>query len=133
MDKINIQDHYFPLRDYVVLKEEKVEKTAGGVYLSETAVERKLGLLVISVGPDVPNIKPGDYVTLGPSVNLIEFELLGETYLQVNAYNIIARVSPDLDGYNSEAKIEKAKREESAVSDRYNLATFLNVEPKTVN
>lgn len=131
MEKPDIKQHYFPTRDFVVLKEEKIEKTAGGIILPEAVQDRKMGLRVIAVGPDVKGIEVNDLVTLGPAVNIIEFELFGETFIQVNSFNIIAKVSEDADFLNNKHKEEKLKTEEEAKYAGYNLANFLADSEKT--
>lgn len=63
-----------PLGDKVVAKMKKEEsKTAGGLYLPDSAKEKPSTAVVESIGPNVKEIKPGDEIIF-KSYSTTEFE-----------------------------------------------------------
>lgn len=55
-----------PLQDYLVVQiEAKTEKSAGGLYMPDSAEKPRMTGTVLAIGPDVENVKDGDtvYVT----------------------------------------------------------------------
>jgi len=55
-----------PLQDNILVQiEAKTDKSAGGLYMPDSAEKPRLIGLVLAVGPDIKNIKMGDrvYVT----------------------------------------------------------------------
>lgn len=86
----NTIENYFPLHNGLLLETVTVqEKTESGIYLPESVVEHQKntvddskGWRVIKVGPEVVNIKEGDFVIFGKATP-IGVDLEGELYLQI--------------------------------------------------
>lgn len=85
-----------PIGERVLIKPVKEEeKTAGGIYIPETAKEKKKQGVVIEVGTledgkEMP-IKKGD-VILYSGYSSEELEIDGEKYIVVNFKDIIAKI-----------------------------------------
>lgn len=78
-----------PLADRVVaLREEAPEKTAGGLYLPDSAKEKTAIFVITAVGPDVKSIKKGDRVLYNGYAS--EFKYDGKEYLIVKEEDILA-------------------------------------------
>ncbi len=85
-----------PLGERVLIKPKKEEKTAGGIYLPESAKEEKKQGTVVAVGTlkdgkELP-LKAGDEVLYG-GYSSEEFEIKGEKHLMVEFKDIIAKVT----------------------------------------
>ena len=85
-----------PLGERVLLKPKKEEKTAGGIYLPESAKDEKKQGIVVAVGTfkdgkDLP-LKNGDEVLYG-GYSSEEFEIHGEKHLMVEFKDVIAKVT----------------------------------------
>ncbi|MBI2666320.1 co-chaperone GroES [Candidatus Woesearchaeota archaeon] len=85
-----------PLGERVLLKPKKEEKTAGGIYLPDSAKEEKKQGIVVAVGmfkdgKELP-LKAGDEVLYG-GYSSEEFEIHGEKHLMVEFKDVIAKVT----------------------------------------
>ena len=85
-----------PLGERVLLKPKKEEKTAGGIYLPESAKDEKKQGVVVEVGTfkdgkELP-LKTGDEVLYG-GYSSEEFEIHGEKHLMVEFKDVIAKVT----------------------------------------
>lgn len=85
-----------PLGERVLLKPKKEEKTAGGIYLPESAKDEKKQGIVVAVGTfkdgkELP-LKTGDEVLYG-GYSSEEFEIHGEKHLMVEFKDVIAKVT----------------------------------------
>lgn len=74
-----------PLGDRVVAVREKApEKTAGGLYLPDTAKEKPVTAKVVAVGPNATQVKKGDkiiykeYSTTELTINDVEYLIVKE-------------------------------------------------------
>ncbi len=86
-----------PLHDRVIIKPAKAEeKTAGGLYIPDTAKEKPQRGSVIAAGPgkkDEPvTVKPGDEVLYGKFAGQ-EISVEGNDYLIMRESDIIAIIS----------------------------------------
>ena len=79
-----------PLSDRVVAKKaEPAEKTASGILLAGNQNEKPAYAIVVSVGPDVKNVKAGDKIIFKEySTTDVKFE--SQEYLIVREEDILA-------------------------------------------
>ncbi len=87
--------HIKPLGKRVLIKPvEEEEKTSGGIYIPETAKEKKKQGTVIDVGnieeKELP-VKKGDTI-LYAGYSSEELEINGEKYLILDAKDVIAKI-----------------------------------------
>jgi len=83
-----------PIGKRVLIKPVKEEeKTAGGIYIPETAKEKKKEGVVVDMGDELKDfpIKKGD-VILYTGYSSEELEIDGEKYLILDSKDIIAKV-----------------------------------------
>ena len=81
-----------PLGDRVVLKhQEAEEKTKSGIILTDSAKEKPQAAVVVSVGPDVDQVKEGDKVIYTEYAGT-EVKYQEEEYTIVDQKDIIAIV-----------------------------------------
>jgi chaperonin GroES len=84
-----------PIGERVVLKQKKEEKTAGGIYIPESANEKKQGI-VHAVGTDKDGkplpLQKGDTVLYGGYSNE-EIELGNDTFVVVEFKDIVAKLT----------------------------------------
>ena len=81
-----------PLADRVLLKEEKAESTTkSGIILPDSAKEKPQAAVVVSVGPDVDQVKEGDKVIYTEYAGT-EVKYQEEEYTIVDQKDIIAIV-----------------------------------------
>ena len=81
-----------PLGDRVVLKQQEAEeKTKSGIILPDSAKEKPQAAVVVSVGPDVDQVKEGDKVIYSRYAGN-DVELDGEKYIIVKQNDIHAVV-----------------------------------------
>lgn len=85
-----------PLGERVLLKPKKEERTAGGLYLPESAKEEKKQGIVVAVGTfkdgkELP-LRAGDEVLYG-GYSTEEFEIHGEKHLMIEFKDVIAKVT----------------------------------------
>ncbi len=85
-----------PLGERVLLKPKKEERTAGGLYLPESAKEEKKQGIVVAVGTfkdgkELP-LRAGDEVLYG-GYSTEEFEVHGEKHLMIEFKDVIAKVT----------------------------------------
>ncbi len=83
-----------PLADRVLVKADPAEeKTAGGLFIPETAKEKPLAGTVVAAGPGTEEVKmevkPGDKVLYGKYAGT-EITHDGETYLMMKQSDIFA-------------------------------------------
>ena len=83
-----------PLSDRVlILPNQAEEKTAGGLYIPDTAKEKPLAGKVVAVGPDTAEVKMevsvGDQVLYGKYAGT-EIQVEGESYLIMRQSDILA-------------------------------------------
>ncbi len=82
-----------PLGDKLVIERlEAVEKTAGGIFIPDTAKEKPEQGKVVAVGKDVKEVKTGDQVLFakyGPT----EVKVNGKEYLLIKEEEILAVIS----------------------------------------
>ena len=82
-----------PLHDKVLLKleEKKEERTAGGLYIPETAKEKAFEGVVMAIGDDKEKIKvkPGERV-IYESYSGTDLEINGEKHLLISGEKILA-------------------------------------------
>ncbi len=82
-----------PMPEYVVLQAEKSEsKTAGGLYLPDSAKEKPKTAKVLAVGAGVKEVKVGDTVLYKNEYEATTVKVGGEEYTIVFHMNIIATV-----------------------------------------
>ncbi len=86
-----------PLADRVLVKPDAAEeKTAGGLYIPETAKEKPLAGTIIAAGPGTSEVKmevkAGDKVLYGKYAGT-EITHEGETYLMMKVGDIFAVIS----------------------------------------
>ena len=82
-----------PMPDYVVVQTEKsTSKTAGGLYLPDSAKEKPQTAKVVAVGAGLREIKPGDRILYKNEYEATTVKVDGEDYIVVSARNIIATV-----------------------------------------
>ena len=84
-----------PLGERVLLKPKKEERTAGGIYIPESAQKEKKEGIVMAVGmtkegKELP-LKQGDRVLYGGYSNE-EFEMNGEQYILIEFKDILAKI-----------------------------------------
>lgn len=80
-----------PLADRVVcVREEAQKKTAGGLYLPDTATEKTAVFTVKAVGPDVKAVKEGDRILYNGFTS--EFKVDGTDYLIIKEEDVLATV-----------------------------------------
>ena len=81
-----------PLGDRVVLKQQEAEeKTKSGIILTDSAKEKPQAAVVVSVGPDVDQVKEGDKVIYTEYAGT-EVKYQEEEYTIVDQKDIIAIV-----------------------------------------
>ena len=81
-----------PLGDRVVLKQQEAEeKTKSGIILPDSAKEKPQAAVVVSVGPDVDQVKEGDKVLYTEYAGT-EVKYQEEEYTIVDQKDIIAIV-----------------------------------------
>ena len=81
-----------PLGDRVVLKQQEAEeKTKSGIILPDSAKEKPQAAVVVSVGPDVDQVKEGDKVIYTEYAGT-EVKYQEEEYTIVDQKDIIAIV-----------------------------------------
>ncbi len=87
---INVQ----PLADYVVVQPEVAEaKTAGGLYLTQSAQEKPDTAKVVAVGKDVKSVKVGDRVLFVEQYGSSKTVKIGkEELVLIKEENILATV-----------------------------------------
>lgn len=79
-----------PLADRVVItKLEEEKKTSGGIIIPDTATEKPLNGVVISVGTKVSELKEGDKVVFGKYAGT-EVKVEGTTYLVLKEEEVLA-------------------------------------------
>lgn len=79
-----------PLADRVVItKLEEEKKTSGGIIIPDTATEKPLNGVVISVGTKVSELKEGDKVVFGKYAGT-EVKVEGTTYLVMKEEEVLA-------------------------------------------
>lgn len=79
-----------PLGDRVVaVKEEAKEKTSSGLFLPESSKEKPVFAKVISVGPDVKNIKEDDKI-IYKEYSTTDLKIDGSDFLIVKEEDILA-------------------------------------------
>lgn len=79
-----------PLADRVVaVREEAKTKTAGGLYLPETAKEKPVTAKVEAVGPEVKHVKKGDRI-IYKDYAATELKIDGGEFLVINEDDILA-------------------------------------------
>ena len=82
-----------PMADNVLLKQQDAkETTVSGIVLATTTKEKPAIYEVMSAGPDVKDIKPGDKVVVGKFVGS-EIKLDGVEYKFVKLEDVLAIVT----------------------------------------
>lgn len=82
-----------PLADYVVAQQEEVKsKTASGLYLPDKGSEKPKIANVLSAGPMVSDVMPGDKIVFG-GYNNTEIKIDGVDYMIIKQENIYAKLS----------------------------------------
>lgn len=80
-----------PLADRVLaVREEAQKKTAGGLYLPDTATEKTAVFEVKAVGPDVKTLKEGDRILYNGYTS--EFKIDGTDYLIIKEEDVLATI-----------------------------------------
>tara|TARA_R100000900_G_scaffold47181_2_gene37876 strand:+ start:1417 stop:1716 length:300 start_codon:yes stop_codon:yes gene_type:complete len=96
MIKENVKSYkVIPIGKRILLKPvEVVEETVSGIILPESQVQQKPQGTVISVGPDVKEIKEGDFVqwVIGMSVDDKEFIHEGERHILLHQDAIVCKL-----------------------------------------
>lgn len=88
---------FTPFGNRVVLQQaEAITKTESGIQLTGGAVERPAEATVLSVGPDVRVVQPGDVVAY-PRFAGTEVEVDGTSVLVLDAGELIGKLSPALE------------------------------------
>ena len=81
-----------PLGDRVVaVREKAAEKTAGGLYLPDSAKEKPVAATVKAVGPDVKAVKAGDAI-LYKEYSTTEIAIDNVDYLIVREEDILGTI-----------------------------------------
>ena len=82
-----------PLADYVVLQQEEAKtKTASGLLLPESAIEKPKIAVILAVGPAVRDVKAGDKVIYGGYSNT-DIKIENDEYMLVKNENIYAKLA----------------------------------------
>jgi chaperonin GroES len=81
-----------PLSDYVAAQTEEAEsKTAGGLYLPESAKEKPKTAKVVAVGPAAKQLKVGDTIVY-KSYSTTDVKIGKEEYLLIREEDVLATV-----------------------------------------
>mgnify|MGYP003348229918 CR=1 FL=1 len=81
-----------PLGDRVIaVREQRISKTASGLYLPDTAKEKPVVAIVEAVGPDVKALKKGDKI-LYKEYSVTEFKVEATEYLVVKEEDVLATI-----------------------------------------
>jgi chaperonin GroES len=81
-----------PLSDYIVAQAEAAEtKTAGGLYLPESAKEKPKTANVVAVGPKAKQLKVGDKIVY-KSYSTTDVKVGKEEYILVREEDVLATV-----------------------------------------
>ena len=79
-----------PLKERVLVERKpQEEKTAGGIYIPDTAKEKMQEGTIVAVGPEVKDLKAGDKV-LFENYSGTEIERDGKEYLILNLKDVLA-------------------------------------------
>lgn len=82
-----------PQPDYVVVQaDEPATKTASGLYLPETAVEKPKTAKVVAAGKGVGDVKVGDRILYKNDYEAVKVSHAGQDYIIIHKDNIIATV-----------------------------------------
>lgn len=81
-----------PLSDRVVATREEVKtKTVSGIYLPESAKEKPVSAIVVSVGPEVKSLKKGDRIVY-KEYSTTELSVDGVEYLIIKEEDVLAKL-----------------------------------------
>jgi co-chaperonin GroES (HSP10) len=86
-----------PRIDRVIIKSQTAEKSAGGIFLPESAQQRGVVLVakVVAVPDGVKDLKEGDTV-LAPKHLILQIEYLGDKYEVIDQKDIMCIVKPEI-------------------------------------
>ncbi len=136
--EFNITDYYTPLANGVLVKQIKlVQGEVSGLIIAEgqkglktyydgfeppeetgtfkDVEAQSLGMSVVAIGPEVKRVKPGDYIQIAPSTQVISMEMFGEKYFYVSDYAILGIFAPNADQVDSYMREKKRKEKQKSV------------------
>jgi len=82
-----------PLADWIVAEKEKaLDRTASGLYLTESAKEKSVFAIVVAIGKDVKNLKKGEKILYKDGYSITEVKVDGTEYILVKEEDVLATV-----------------------------------------